>query len=472
MIHTYITKDYLVDTAYRKYLNALDHLPATQVEWFDNLSQSVESSYNNEHLVPMISDWCHDYAPNKIEPQRRERNFYSSTISANKGRAVVIISDAFRFEAAKQLQKKLDKRDVFGTDMQYAVTGLPSVTYFGKPLLLPNHKIVYQGKGELLVDGQKATNLEQRLHILQTVEPQSQAMSFKNFFSLSSTDQKKYVAGQKVIYFYHDIVDATGDKPVSEADVFRAVEDAISELERGIDRLRTISIRNIYVTADHGFIYRRHLLDSTDKINLPSEVDFERKNLRYAIGSTDFNEIGVNNVKLGDILDNDDQRFIFYPSNANIFSVAGAGKNYVHGGCSPQEMIIPVLHVTTESRKSQATYVKLAVTDSSRRITGHEVIVNMVQNDPVDETHRAAAYVLYFVDGTGRQISGEQIVHADITSANVNDRLIQCHLPLIDQDFERSGQYQLVIKNAEANTKKLIDYQMDLTVGGGFDFDI
>ena len=96
----------------------------------------------------------------------------------------------------------------------------------------------------------------------------------------------------------------------------------------------------------------------------------------------------------------------------------------------------------------------------------------MVQNDPVDETHRAATYALYFVDGNGRQISGEQLVHADITSINVNDRLIRRHIPLIDQDFERGGQYQLVIKNVEANTSTLIDYQMDLTVGGGFDFDI
>ncbi|UVH24445.1 BREX-1 system phosphatase PglZ type A [Lacticaseibacillus paracasei] len=472
LIEAYITEDYLVDTAYRQYINALDQLPATQVDLFDNLSRNVESAYNNEHLVPMISDWCQDYVPNMIEPQRRERNFYSSTVGPNKDRTVVIISDAFRFEAAKELQQKLDERDVFGTDMQYAVTGLPSVTYFGKPSLLPNHELVYQGNKELLVDGQKAINLEQRLHILQTIEPQSQAMSFKNFLSLSSIDQKKYVTDQKVIYFYHDTVDATGDKPVSEADVFRAVEDAIAEIERGIDRLRTISIRNIYVTADHGFIYRRHLLDSTDKINLPSDVDFEQKNLRYAIGSTGFDEIGVDNVKLGDVLGNDDQRFVFYPSNANVFSVPGAGQNYVHGGCSPQEMIIPVLHVTTESRKSQATYATLAVTDSSRRITSHEVIINMVQNDPVDETHRAATYALYFVDGNGRQISGEQLVHADITSINVNDRLIRRHIPLIDQDFERGGQYQLVIKNVEANTSTLVDYQMDLTVGGGFDFDI
>ena len=96
----------------------------------------------------------------------------------------------------------------------------------------------------------------------------------------------------------------------------------------------------------------------------------------------------------------------------------------------------------------------------------------MLQNDPVDETHRPATYALYFVDGSGRRISGEQVVQADSTSVNVNDRLIRKHIPLIDQDFDRAGHYQLIIQNVEANTTTSIDYQMDLTVGGGFDFDI
>lgn len=472
LIHAYITDGYLIDTAYRKYTNASDQLPTSQVEVFEKLSQKVEAAYNNDHLAPTIHDWCQDYVPNAVEPRTLERNFYSSIVAPNKDRVVVIISDAFRFEAAKELQERLNARDVFATGMHYVITGLPSVTYFGMPSLLPNQKLTYQGDKELLVDGKKAVNLEQRLEILQSLEPQSRAMHLKDFISMSLADQKKYIVNQKVIYFYHDTVDATGDKPASEANVFRAVDDAIEELTRAIDRLRNISIRNIYVTADHGFIYRRHLLDSTDKISLPAEVDFEQKNLRYAMGSQDFDEIGVGRVKLGDILNNDDERMVFYPSNANVFSVPGAGQNYVHGGCSPQEMIVPVLHVLTESRKSQATYVTLSVTDSTRRITSHEVIVNMLQNDPVDETHRPATYALYFVDGSGRRISGEQVVQADSTSVNVNDRLIRKHIPLIDQDFDRAGHYQLIIQNVEANTTTSIDYQMDLTVGGGFDFDI
>ena len=57
--------------------------------------------------------------------------------------------------------------------MHYAITGVPSVTYFGMPSLLPNQKLTYQGDKELLVDGKKAVNLEQRLEILQSLEPQS-----------------------------------------------------------------------------------------------------------------------------------------------------------------------------------------------------------------------------------------------------------------------------------------------------------
>lgn len=65
------------------------------------------------------------------------------------------------------------------------------------PSLLPNQKLTYQGDKELLVDGKKAVNLEQRLEILQSLEPQSRAMHLKDFISMSLADQKKYIVNQK-----------------------------------------------------------------------------------------------------------------------------------------------------------------------------------------------------------------------------------------------------------------------------------
>ena len=50
----------------------------------------------------------------------------------------MIISDAFRFEAAAELKRKLDDQDVYSTELDTVYSGLPSVTYFGMPALLPH----------------------------------------------------------------------------------------------------------------------------------------------------------------------------------------------------------------------------------------------------------------------------------------------------------------------------------------------
>lgn len=42
--------------------------------------------------------------------------------------------------------------------------------------------------------------------------------------------------------------------------------------------------------------------------------------------------------------------YVDTPVGADIFKVAGGGQNYVHGGTSLQEMIVPVIELTTNTR--------------------------------------------------------------------------------------------------------------------------
>ena len=48
----------------------------------------------------------------------------------------------------------------------------------------------------------------------------------------------------------------------------------------------------------------------------------------------------------GIMLGSDDNKVISYSCSTNVFSTPGnAGLNYVHGGSSPQEMLVPVLDI-------------------------------------------------------------------------------------------------------------------------------
>ncbi len=54
--------------------------------------------------------------------------------------------------------------------------------------------------------------------------------------------------------------------------------------------------------------------------------------------------------------------YVDTPVGADIFKVAGGGQNYVHGGTSLQEMMVPVIELTTNTRGVAYDYVDVVLT--------------------------------------------------------------------------------------------------------------
>lgn len=471
----YITTDYAVDTAYRHFVQRYDRIAIDITDLLEGIADKVDNTYVNEFLTPTVTAWTTVFDPRDVEPRSWQRSFYRTFISYPKERIVVIISDAFRFEAAAELKRKLDDQDVYSTELDTVYSGLPSVTYFGMPALLPHQTLTYQPDKTVLVDGLKADTLEKRRQILQNRDPQSNADHVMTFLKDWDTPQRKQLlAGQKVVYLYHNEVDATGDDAKTEKQVFNATEEAINTIARTIGFLRNLSVAHIIVTADHGYLYKRSGLDSADKIDI-SGHDLDVLGQRYAISSETIEQPGVRSQRLGALLNNVDQRRVYYPATDSIFKSAGAGQNYVHGGASPEEMIVPVLHVRTQSGRSKATPVSIKVTEGAHRITSRSVMVPISQEEPVTDKTTAATYVLYFVDSQDRPISNEQRYVADSREDDPQSpsRRQSFYLTLQDRDFDNSGAYYLIIQNAETKEEiQRIQYQMDLTIKGDFGFDI
>jgi len=108
--------------------------------------------------------------------------------------------------------------------------------------------------------------------------------------------QKK---NKQVVYVYHNQIDARGDKPNTEDEVFVACSEAASEI---IDLIRRISTSaNTYrfiVTADHGFIYKRDKVAESDKIDgIKSKTAFV--NRRFVVASEPVSGDGVASISYG-----------------------------------------------------------------------------------------------------------------------------------------------------------------------------
>jgi PglZ domain len=71
---------------------------------------------------------------------------------ADSRRAFVIISDAFRYEAAQELTAELNGKYRFGAVLSSQLGVLPSYTALGMASLLPHKSLSYKG-ADVLVDG-------------------------------------------------------------------------------------------------------------------------------------------------------------------------------------------------------------------------------------------------------------------------------------------------------------------------------
>ncbi|MGO3794906.1 PglZ domain-containing protein, partial [Vagococcus salmoninarum] len=133
----YQKEHYFVDTHYRKYIWNLDRV--AESDEYHALTALVEINYGT-YLDQLALLWNEALSTATLP---KMADFYQQHVGNRKLKTVVIISDAFRYEAAKDLQKKLNRDPKNTTDLTAQLSPMPSVTEFGKAALLPNQQITY-----------------------------------------------------------------------------------------------------------------------------------------------------------------------------------------------------------------------------------------------------------------------------------------------------------------------------------------
>lgn len=85
--------------------------------------------------------------------------------------------------------------------------------------------------------------------------------------------------------------------------------------------------------------------------------------------------------------------YVTTPIGTDIFKVAGGGQNYVHGGSSLQEMLIPVIEVTTNAKFVAYNYVDVVLTSTNRKVTNLITYFDFIQTEKVTDTMKARSLV-------------------------------------------------------------------------------
>lgn len=466
LLAQYEREMYWVDTHYRKFIWNSDRIEESQN--YEQLRRLVEANYA-KFLDQTGQIWNQSF---DFEDRPSIRNFYNKVVTNRSTKTVVVISDAFRYELGMNLDRKFAREKKYTTKMQSFLSVLPSVTEFGKAALLPNHQLTYTDKTEVRVDGKKTNGLTNRRAILQQRDANAAALNYDDVVKMTKSEIREALNGKSIIYIYHDQVDRTGDHG-NESQVFDASESAINEIFRLINRLHNdVSIYRFIVTADHGFLYRRSVMSEAEKIENPSQNEQDRVERRFIISDAEYDVVGTKTFSLGESLGNEDTRKICVPVTSSIFKKAGGGQNYVHGGSSVQEMLVPVLEITAAKGSSAKEPVAIELMTSNRRITGLSTTLEFYQKNAVNDIFDAASFGLYFEDEYGERISNEEIYLAASKEEDANQRFNKFVFEFVNQRYLVEDAYYLVIKNQKTNVAERIKFVIDNPFAQSFDFDI
>ena len=470
MVADYQKQTYLVDSYYRWFYSAYDCIE--DAERFSQLRERIENMYSFTYLQKVTPKWNQELTENLMADTglKRQEDFYRNYLKAYEGknRVIVIISDAFRYECAKELMERLELDEKCTPKLDCMISGLPSVTSVGMASLLPHKELQVDDKLNVAVDGQSCGDLTSRDKILKAQNENNVALAFDEVASANKEKIRELLQKKNIVYIYHNQVDARGDKPASENEVFKACEEAIEEIHRLIHRLTMyLSAPKFFVTADHGFLYKRDKLHEFDKVSYDREI-CAYSNKRFLLTTQKVNEPGMKS-RLMAYMNN---LYVTTPIGADIFKVAGGGQNYVHGGSSLQEMLIPVIELTTNTRAVAYDYVDVILTSVNRKVTNLITYFDFIQTEKVTDTMKARSLVAYFTTEEGEKISFDVPIVANSREDAPEKRTFHEKFTLKSREYKYGDKYYLVLAdvNDEKNILQQYEFMIDIAFVDDFGF--
>lgn len=403
----------------------------------ETLRIQVEKFYANKFLYELGNTWqqqvdgIDQWRSTLLRPQTSFFTDHVAPITRDgRRKAVVIISDALRYEIADELGSRIRQEDRYDADLKAMLGVLPSYTQLGMAALLPHNTIGHSKDGDpVLADGQRTDGTVNRSKLLDAVD--GKAIQAENVFSLTRDELRELYQQHQVLYVYHNRIDATGDKAGTERQVFEAAEDTLRELVDLVKRLTNANATNILITADHGFLFQDTALDDAFYLStLPQGDDIKVINRRYVLGHG-LKEVPAFKTFTSAQLGLDGDLDVQIPKSIHRLRLPGAGSRFVHGGAALQEIVVPVLAIN-KKRKSDVRTVNVKIMPESDKITTGQLVIKLFQAEPVSEkvrplVLRAGLYVGEIL------ISNQLSLTFDQDSTDQRDRYQNAHM-LLSQD--------------------------------------
>lgn len=482
---SYVSDYYQMDSNYRRfhitYSNILKSINSFVDDDFKRIVDYVEKEYKNWYLSGLAENWTkiiEDDLKNQgyISDIEQQERFYLDEVANYDNKVFVIISDALRYDVAVDLynQLRIDTKCDIAIDSREAI--FPTITKFGMAALLPHRDLSLAVKNcefKVLSDGW-TTEMGDRDAVLKNRNSKSVALKYKDIITMKNDERREAVKGMDVVYIYHDMIDSTGHN--DETKVFDACEEAIAELNNLVHIITgSMNGINILITADHGFLYTYQPLNEDDKMEKSSfKNNVLEVGRRYVLTDDKVSPDFLMPVK-GFFNNNN---VLGFAPRENIRIKTSGGQNFVHGGVSLQEMVIPVIkykylragYKSYENHRDKydAKPVTIALLSSNRKISNMIFNLSFYQKEPVKDNYVPCTYEVYIIDVNGNKVSDIQKIIADKESQVTKEREFKVTFNLKPQAYSNKDTYYLVIADS-SNLEVPVKEEMQIDIAMAFE---
>lgn len=470
MYRAYEAELYAFDQLYRHFCEYADEAEARGWNLLKPLRGAIEDCYANWYQpnlalswgkflessgpAPLLDTW-------RIAGIRNQYQFFDREVApwlrkADNRKVFVIISDAFRFEAARELASELNGKYRFEAKLSSQLGVLPSYTALGMASLLPHKTLRFTEGGDVQLDGRPVASLEQRHEILESVE--GMACKANDLLGMKKEQGREFVNGKRVVYIYHNVVDAVGDTASTEEKTFDAVRTAIEELSSLVVYvINNLNGGHVVITADHGFLFTESSPSETDKSKLDHKpAGTVKAKKRYLVGRGLPNHDAVWHGKTAITARAEGDMEFWIPKGVNRFHFTG-GARFVHGGAMLQEIVVPVLtvkHVRGKSaRETKTKTVAVHVLGATHKITTNRHRFELIQMEPVGERVKSATLKIAILEGD-EPVTNVETVKFDSSSDKLDERKRWVSLVLQDREYDKKTDYRLVLRDAETGIEE------------------
>lgn len=483
-VQRYVKSWFRIDQLYRKFVWHTQK--SGQATLMRELSEQVENHYVNSYLLRLNDAWqVHVDAAETWSalPIPAQRSFYREHVGEFRRRdqkICVIISDALRYEIAEELLGRIRSLDRYEAGIEPMFGSLPSYTQLGMASLLPNGdlQIADNDTATILVNGQSSQGLENRRKILATgrTGDRTTALKAEELMGMDKDQARALVRDHDVVYVYHNLIDAIGDKQVSEERVFEAAEDTIEEIVRLVKKLNGANAANMIVTADHGFIYQHRPIEESDFSSAMVEGDtILFRDRRFILGHGLKGNHGLRRFTPVEA-DLQGSVELLIPKSINRLRRQGSGSRFVHGGATLQEIVVPVVKIN-KKRQSDTSAVEVEIIGSSNQmITSSQISVRFYQVTAVTEKTQPRQLRAGIYAQSGELISDSHELVFDFRSDNPREREVSVRF-LLSRQADAFNDQEVILKLEERHGEtthfreyRTARYRLKRSFSNDFDF--